>query len=272
MMSSETKCGFHVPKNNDTFISMELKIKEEENFRYVEEGEGPVLILLHGLFGALSNFNDLIQFFKKKYKVVIPLLPLYSETIENSNIHYLLTFLKEFIALKKYKNITAIGNSLGGHLALKYVLDQADNVRALVLTGSSGLFEKSLGNSYPRKGDYEFVKTKTEETFYNPKVASKELVDEVFDIVNNREKALRVLYMARSAIKDNLKAAVNSIKKPTLVIWGKNDTITPPFVAEDLNNLIENSKLVWIDKCGHAAMMECPQIFNTELQKFLDEI
>jgi len=251
---------------------MELKIKEEQKFRYVEEGEGAVLILLHGLFGALSNFNDLIQFFKNKYKVVIPLLPLYSEAVENTNIHYLLTYLKEFIALKKYKNITPIGNSLGGHLALKYVLDQAENVNALVLTGSSGLFEKSLGNSYPRKGDYDFVKTKTEETFYNPEIASKELVDEVFEIVNNREKALRVLYMARSAIKDNLKAVVNTIKKPTLVIWGKNDTVTPPFVAEDLNTLIEGSKLVWIDECGHAAMMEHPQTFNLELQKFLDEI
>lgn len=251
---------------------MELEILQEGKFKYVEEGDGEVLILLHGLFGALSNFSDLIDYFKDKYKVVIPLLPLYDNPVKETSIQDLLIYLEDFVAHKNLKNITAIGNSLGGHLSLKYVLKYPENVKALVLTGSSGLFENSLGNSYPRKGDYEFVKTKTEATFYDPKVASKALVDEVFEIVNNREKALRVLYMARSAIKDNLKTEIAKIKSPTLVIWGKNDNVTPPFVAEEFNELIENSKLVWIEKCGHAAMMEKPEAFNKEVEIFMNEL
>ena len=58
---------------------------------------------------------------------------------------------------------------------------------------------------------------------------------------------------------------------PTCLIWGRNDTITPPEVAEDFNKLIENSELFWIDKCGHAPMMEHPQEFNRILKEWLDK-
>ncbi|MCP6756160.1 hypothetical protein NL533_31530, partial [Klebsiella pneumoniae] len=79
-----------------------------------------------------------------------------------------------------------------------YTLQHPKKVKSIILTGSSGLFENSLGDSYPKKSDYDFVKQKTEYTFYDPAVATKELVDEVYEIVNNREKALRILYLAKS--------------------------------------------------------------------------
>jgi pimeloyl-ACP methyl ester carboxylesterase len=248
---------------------MEMNIKQDGRFRYCEEGEGEVIMLLHGLFGALSNFNHVVNHFSSNYKVVIPVLPLYELDLENSTVSGMVNYVKEFVELKNYTNIHLIGNSLGGHIAIIYALQHPERVKTITLTGSSGLFENSLGDTYPRKGDYEFVKKKTEETFYDPRFATKELVDEVFEIVNNREKALRVVLIAKSAVRHNLREEVPKVNVPVNLIWGKNDTITPPFVAEEFHKLLTNSEIHIIDQCGHAAMMERPAEFNKITEQFL---
>ena len=139
------------------------------------------------------------------------------------------------------------------------------------MTGSSGLFESAFGSSFPKRGDYEFIKTKTQSTFYDPEIATKELVDEVFDTVNDRNKAIRVVATAKSAVRHNLGDKLHQIHQPTLLIWGREDTITPAFVGEKFHELIENSKLFFVEKCGHAPMMEKPEEFNGILENFLEE-
>ena len=67
-------------------MAMEQNIIEEQGFKYVEEGEGEVLMLLHGLFGALSNFYDILETFKDTHKVVIPILPLYDLPIDETTV------------------------------------------------------------------------------------------------------------------------------------------------------------------------------------------
>ncbi|HRF75986.1 MAG: alpha/beta hydrolase [Bacteroidetes bacterium] len=251
---------------------MNHTIIEENGFKYVEEGEGEVLMLLHGLFGALSNFYDIIEGFKKTHKVVIPILPLYDLPIEETTVGGYVNYVERFVAYKGYQKVIVLGNSLGGHIALIYALANPDKIKGVVLTGSSGLFESAMGDSYPKRGDYDYIKKKAELTFYDPKFASKELVDELFDIVNDRAKVIRVLATAKSAIRQNLAEEVAKISAPTLLIWGNNDTITPPFVGEEFHKLIPNSQLFFIDKCGHAPMMEQPEEFNRYLGKFLNEI
>jgi len=178
-----------------------------------------------------------------------------------------------FIESRGYKNVHLLGNSLGGHVGLVYVLkNQPDCIKSLILTGSSGLFENGMGDSYPKRGDYEYIRKKTELTFYDPKMATTELVDEVFGITNNRLKVIKIIALAKSAIRNNLGEELNQIKYPTLLIWGNNDTITPPFVAREFNKLIPNSELYFIDKCGHAPMMEVPDEFNVILHKFLKKL
>ena len=162
-----------------------------------------------------------------------------------------------------------MGNSLGGHVGLVYVLSHPEKIKTLTLTGSSGLFENAMGDSYPKRGDYEYIKAKTAATFYDPAVATKELVDEVFEITNSRIKVIKIIALAKSAIRNNLGEELGQIKVPTLLIWGKNDTVTPPFVGEEFHKLIPNSELAFIDKCGHAPMMEVPDAFNTILERFL---
>ncbi|MBL7720201.1 MAG: alpha/beta fold hydrolase [Flavipsychrobacter sp.] len=250
---------------------MEYEIKQSGKFKYVSEGEGEPLVLLHGLFGALSNFKDLVDHFKTGYNVVIPMLPLFDLGLLDTSVGGLAKHVQKFIDTMGYSKVHLLGNSLGGHVGLVYTLKHQNKVKSLTLTGSSGLFENGMGETYPKRGDREFIRKKTELTFYDPKVASKELVDEVFDIVNNRLKAIKIISLAKSAIRHNLGEELQDIKVPTCLIWGKNDTITPPMVAEEFHKLISTSELHWVDKCGHAPMMEVPVEFNAILSAFLEK-
>jgi pimeloyl-ACP methyl ester carboxylesterase len=248
---------------------MDYEIIKEEKFEYLEVGEGETLMLCHGLFGALSNFTDLIEKFRHSYKVVVPILPLFDLDILHTTVSGLEKHIAAFIEHKNYTNIHLLGNSLGGHVALVYILKHPERVKSLTLTGSSGLFENAMGDSYPKRGDYEYIKNKTAQTFYDPAVATPELVDEVFEITRNRLKVIKIIALAKSAIRHNLGEELNQIQQPTLLIWGKNDIVTPPFVAEEFKKLIPNSQLHFIDKCGHAPMMEVPAAFNIILENFL---
>ena len=251
---------------------MEFEIKEEKGFKYIDEGEGEVLLLLHGLMGALSNWSDVVTEFKKDYRVIIPLLPLYDLPLLTTGVKTLAKFVNKFVKHKKLKNITVLGNSLGGHVGLIYTLSHQEDVKALVLTGSSGLYENAFGGSFPRRESYDFIKEKVEFTFYDPAIATKELVDEVYQIVNDRIKVIKILAMAKSAIRHNLSNEIHKIKVPVCLIWGKDDKITPPEVAKEFDELLPNSELNWLEHCGHAPMMERPIEFNIHLRKFLDRI
>ena len=251
---------------------MSYEIKQDGKFKYVEEGNGETLILLHGLFGALSNFGDLIEYFRRQYKVVVPMLPLLELDLLHTSVGGIEKFVHKFIEHKSYTNIHLLGNSLGGHVALLYILKHPENIKSLILTGSSGLFESGMGDTYPKRGDYEYIRAKTELTFYDPKVATKQLVDEVFEITTNRLKVIKIIALAKSAIRNNLGEELNEIKQPTLLVWGNNDTITPPFVGREFNRLIPNTELHFIDKCGHAPMMEVPDEFNKILHQFLTKL
>lgn len=251
---------------------MQYEIKQDEKFRFIEEGQGETLMLLHGLFGALSNFTGQIDYFRQFYKVVVPILPLLELDLLHTSVGGLEKFVHKFIEHQDYKGINLMGNSLGGHVALMYVLRHPERINSLILTGSSGLFENGMGDTYPKRGDYEYIRKKTELTFYDPVMASKELVDELYETVNVRIKAVKIIALAKSAIRNNLGEEVSQIKQPTLLIWGNNDQITPPFVGQEFNKLIPNSELHFIDKCGHAPMMERPEEFNTILLKFLRKL
>jgi len=242
-------------------------LKNEGKFIYAEAGEGRAIIVLHGLMGALSNFDKTFHHFSNiGYKVLIPELPLYTLPLLKTNVKNLAKFLHEFIEHKNLKNVILLGNSLGGHIALYHTKHYTKDVGALVLTGSSGLYEKSMGVSFPKRGNYEYIEKKTKEVFYDENVATKELIDQVYNIVNDRNSAIKTLSIAKSAIRHNMAKDLPNMNQPTCIIWGKQDNVTPPEVAEDFHKLLPNSDLFWINKCGHAAMMETPYEFNAILE------
>jgi pimeloyl-ACP methyl ester carboxylesterase len=251
---------------------MSYEIKQDGKFRFIEEGDGEPIVLLHGLFGALSNFQELIGHFRKSHKVIVPILPLLELDLLHTSVGGLQKFVNRFIEHRKYTNVHLMGNSLGGHVALIHILKNPERIKSLILTGSSGLFENGMGDTYPKRGDKEYIRNKTALTFYDPALATEELVNEVFEITNNRLKVIKIIALAKSAIRNNLGEEISQIKQPTCLLWGNNDTITPPFVAKEFNRLIPNSELHFIDKCGHAPMMERPDEFNHLLDGFLSKL
>lgn len=251
---------------------MEYPVIEDGGFKYIEtKGGTKNLLLLHGLFGALSNFKGILQYFGSTYNVVVPMLPIFEMPLLKLSVSGLVDHVSAFVEKKGYEKVNVLGNSLGGHIALLYALSYPERIASITLTGSSGLFESAMGSTFPKRGDYDYIKKKTEDTFFDPSVASKELVDEVFDIVNDRSKAVRVIATAKSAIRHNLRDRLQNIAVPTLLIWGKEDQVTPAFVGEEFHERIKNSKLIMMEKCGHAPMMEHPDAFNESLAAFLAE-
>lgn len=251
---------------------MKYTLKKEDQFIYQESGEGTPLIILHGLMGHLSNFDGVFDYFSDLgYQVLMPELPLYSLPLLKTNVKNLSKYIKNFVKHKNIDKYILLGNSLGGHIALYHTKLNPKNVAGIVLTGSSGLYENAMGESYPKRGDYEYIKKKAQDVFYDPEVATKEIIDDVYETLNNRNKLIRTLAIAKSAIRHNMAKDLPDMALPACLIWGKNDTVTPPEVAEEFYKLLPNAELNWIDKCGHAPMMEHPDEFNVYLKAWLDK-
>ena len=249
---------------------MEEKIIKEGKYKYMEMGKGTPIIILHGLMGGLSNFQGVMDYFPEKgYKVIVPELPIYDKPLLKTNVKSFAKFSQDFIQFKGLENVILLGNSLGGHIGLLLTKLYPETAKALIITGSSGLYEAAMGSGYPRREDYDFIKKKAQDVFYDPAIATKEIVDEVYANVNDRIKLIKALTIAKSAIRHNMSKDLPNMNTPSCIIWGENDTVTPPNVADEFHELLPDSDLFWIKKCGHAPMMEHPDEFNTILHAWL---
>jgi pimeloyl-ACP methyl ester carboxylesterase len=251
------------------------EIKEESGFSYIEtkpESTDAPLVLLHGLMGALSNFEFILDYFKDKRNVVVPMLPIFEMPLKTVGVDGLVDYIEKFVNFKSYGSIVLLGNSLGGHICQMVALRNPQIVKGLVLAGSSGLYENAMGSSFPKRGNYEYIKQKTEMVFYDPKDATKDLIDEVFEIINDLGKCIRIVKAAKSAVRHNLEKDLPSLKVRTLLIWGREDEVTPCWVGEKFHELLPSSELHIFEQCGHVPMMEHPKQFNLILEEYLERV
>lgn len=252
-------------------------IHETGPFRYNAEGPAdapiPPVVLLHGMLGDLSNWVDTIRDLSDNgYRVLAPILPVYDFPISETGVPRLTEHVHDFVDTLGLDTTVLVGNSLGGHIALLYALNYPENVHALVLSGSSGIYETTMGSTFFRRQDRDFIRERTEMTFYDPAHATEELVDEMLEIVNDRPRAFRLLKIARSADEETVTEQLSQLDMPSLLVWGRNDIITPPEVAEEFRDRMPNARLEFIDKCGHAPMIEHPDTFNELTLEFLEEL
>jgi pimeloyl-ACP methyl ester carboxylesterase len=226
------------------------------------------MILLHGLFGALSNWSDVIKRFESTYDICVPQLPIYDDR-KGDGLENMVKFLEEYIAYAKLEKVILVGNSLGGHVAIIYAHRHPEKVSKLILTGSSGLYENTRVGGFVRRGNIEYIRERVAYTFYDPAVATDELVNEVFKITTDNKKCFAILKMAKSAQRNYVADILPQIKIQTMLLWGDDDHITPVEVATAFKQLLPNADLVLLKKCGHAPMMEQPKEFNRLVALFL---
>jgi len=227
------------------------------------------MILLHGLFGGLSNWTGVINHFKDRFDILVPGLPLY-EKQNGDAVEFLVDFLESIVIAAKLKNVILVGNSLGGHIAIRYAHRHPSNVGKLILTGSSGLYENTQFGSFLRRSNYDYIRERVEATFYDPAaVATNELVAEVMAVTMNLSKCFSIIKVAKSAKRDNVLLQLPQINVPVLLIWGNDDQITPPDVAYQFKDNLPNATLIMLADCGHAPMMERSEEFNKVLEIFL---
>jgi len=247
-----------------------------QGFRFIDEGPRggrPAVVLLHGMLGGLENWTTTIAALADNgFRVVAPVLPVYDLPRADTSVSGLKRYTTAFLdALELHKPVL-VGNSLGGHVALLYALEETEQPTALVLTGASGVHEVVMGETVPRRFDREFVRDRAAFTFFDPRHVSEELVDGVMEIVADRKRVLKLIQMARASRNENVEHALASIKTPTLLIWGEQDRLTPPDVARRFQNQLANAQLRWIPECGHAPMIEHPRQFNALVIEFLTAV
>lgn len=242
-------------------------------FRYLkilrDQQNANALVCLHGMFGGLSNYDALINHIDD-CNIFVPSIPIHDFKSGELSIRNLTRWLHDFIESMELNRPTLLGNSMGGHLALDYTIQHPENVSSLVLTGSSGLQEKDFGSTCPRRNDREYVRKQAALTFYDDLI-DEELMDDIMNVVKDPAKLRNVLTIARDTHEYHMEEYLPQIKQDVLLVWGENDNITPPEVADKFHDQIPNARLKWIEKCGHAPMMEHPKTFALFLNEFLIE-
>ena len=253
--------------------SVPYTLRKDRGFQYIDEGpasELPPILLLHGMLGDVENWQALIgALADHQYRVIVPVLPVYDMPMKRSNVPGLVEYVRDFVEAFDLAPMVLGGNSLGGHVAIFYALHHPNDVAAMILSGSSGIYEVEMGSATLRRRDRDFLRQRAALTFYDPVHVTESLLDDAYDIVNDRGKALRLIRMARSAQSETVTDQLHQIDAPTLLVWGRNDNITPPDVAAEFKSRIPHAELVFIDECGHAPMIEHPNAFNKITLDFL---
>ncbi|WP_372635895.1 alpha/beta fold hydrolase [Fodinibius sp.] len=253
------------------FGTSDFKVHEKNGFEYLhiatEASNAQNLILLHGMFGGLSNYDPLLKQIQG-YTIFVPKIPIYELGMREISISRLTEWLRSFCEALDIKNPVLLGNSMGGHLALDYAQKYQDDVAALVLTGSSGLLEKDFGSTFPRRKDRDFIRKQANLTFYEDLIDDT-VMDEIMTVVKSPSKLTNLLALTRDTHSYNMEEHLPKIKQKVLLVWGRQDEITPPKVAHMFLEKLPDAELHWIDKCGHAPMMEHPEKFASLLKDFL---
>ena len=252
-----------------------FSLQHREGVSYLDEGpsqpDAPPLLLLHGMLGDLSNWDATIDAFSEAgYRVLVPVLPVYDLPMDDTSVGGLARHARRFVEMMDADAVVPVGNSLGGQVALLYALHAPGAVAAMILSGSSGIYEERMEAGIMRRDSRDFIRERAAVTFYDDVHVTDELVEEMYELVNDRERAVRLIRMARSTKQDTVTEQLSRLTGlPTLLVWGCDDVITPPDVAEEFRRRLPQAQLHFIDKCGHAPMIERPEEFNRLALDFL---
>ncbi|MCB9029541.1 MAG: alpha/beta hydrolase [Deltaproteobacteria bacterium] len=234
------------------------------------KGTGHPMILLHGLFGALSNWDDVAPLMAEYTKPLAFQFPLLTSPRNDVKVKALAAYTWYYLKTKKFDPAILCGNSMGGHVAMRLYLADPSAVKCMILSGTSGLYEHTV-DTLPIRPDHKFIREHMSRVFYNQKFVTEEAIEDIYSIIKHKKNVLNIINAARSAKKDYLLSLLKEIKCPVLLLWGEDDLVTTMDVAETFHKNIPNAKLVTIKNCGHAPMIEYPEWFSEQVKIFLQE-
>jgi 2-hydroxy-6-oxonona-2,4-dienedioate hydrolase len=235
-------------------------------------GQGRPMVFLHGLVGLNEHWNELSRLVSARARCLMLQLPLLDLTGDDCSIDGVTELTIRFLERQVREPSVVVGNSFGGHVALRIALDRPDLIRGLVLAGSAGLIERTTVNDVQIRPSREWLEDKIGELFFDRTKMRASDVDRAFVELSDRRHARAMVKLSRTARRNHLGDQIARIKTPTLLIWGRQDVVTPPEACEELLTKIKNSRAVWLDNCGHAPMLECPEAFGEALCGFAAEL
>jgi pimeloyl-ACP methyl ester carboxylesterase len=229
--------------------------------------------LLHGLFGNPSNWRPIMNDLAEHYQFFAPQLPIDPDEVHRDaaalSLGQLTEHVVQFFDEMGLERAVLCGNSLGGQVALDFTLKYPERVECLVLCGSAGLYERSLAGGRPPRVCRDFIRERVSEIFYDQTYVSPDLVDDIFNMLSDRPYRRYLLKIAKVTRDRYMLDELAQVRVPTLIVWGREDSITPPFVAEQFCEHIPTSELAYIDRCGHSPPIEQPQAFSRLLHAYL---
>lgn len=236
-------------------------------------GSGRKVVFLHGLVGLNEHWEMVVDHAKENVECILLELPLLALRGDDCSIDGVTDLTVRFLEESLDEPVVLVGNSFGGHVALRVALARPDLVGGLVLAGSSGLIEKSMIREVQLRPSKEWLRKKIAELFYNPEEHMREAdIDRAYRELSDRGGARAMVKLSRSARKNHLGEQIRKISSPVLVVWGREDVVTPPEAANMFVEGIRDARIVWFDSCGHAPMIECPEQFAKALTDFSEEL
>ena len=251
-----------------------------QKIHYVEAGTGPTVILLHGLGGSSQAWQLNIAPLAEKYHVVVPDQIGFGKSdkpLVNYRLRTYVDFLDQFCKQLKIERATLIGNSMGGWIAAMFTAAFPDRVDKLVLVDAGGYAPPKdldtrtfFGLNPTTRAEMKVLVAKV---FYNKAFQSDAAIDAAITARLGAGDGFTIKSITESIIRgeDFLDDIAKTIKRPTLIIWGREDGLIALADGERFNKDIAGSKLIVFDQCGHVPNFEKAVEFNAAVLKFLGE-
>ncbi len=235
-------------------------------------GHGTRVCFLHGLVGLNEHWEVAARSIADRAECTLFQLPLLQLKGADCSIDGVVELTASYLREHLDGPAVLVGNSFGGHVAVRLAIEAPESVCGLVLAGSSGVIERTLVREVQLRPSREWLGERLNELFYDDSFVRDTDLDRAHEELSRRSGARAMIKLSRSARKDHVGARLGMVRCPALLVWGRQDVVTPPEAAEQFHAALPDSRLVWFDDCGHVPMMEKSDEFSAEMRRFLDTI
>ena len=237
------------------------------------DGNGPPIVLLHGLLGTNEHWSQTARELAQTHRVVSLEVPVLDLEGRDCSVAGLQTIIEDLIREADIDHAIIAGNSLGGHVAAKLAIERPEWIVGLILMGASGLQERATGSEVVTTPSRDWLADRFGVMFHDRHRHMTDAdLDRAFGLLSDRRKVRAFVRLCRSSRMDGLAEKLACLTMPTLLIWGRNDVVTPPEAAAGFARAIPHARIRWIDRCGHAPMIEHPVELAEAIGSFAESL